>query len=77
MKDHLKSKKHATKKEVLGKLRTVLPTLLQPAGNDTRHGCKIKTDLQAELVLDYVNMCTVADIPLEKTGKMCPFLEKH
>ena len=34
-------------------------------------------DLRAEFVLDYVKMCTVADIPLEKTDKMRPFLEKH
>ena len=34
-------------------------------------------DLQAEFVLDYVKMCTVADVPLEKTNRVYPFLEKH
>ena len=33
--------------------------------------------LREEYVLDYVKMCTLADIPLEKTDKIRPFLEKH
>ena len=34
-------------------------------------------DLREEFVLDYIKMCTVADIPLEKTEKIRPFLRKH
>ena len=30
-----------------------------------------------EFVLDYLKMCTVADIPLETTEKMRPVLQKH
>ena len=41
-------------------------------------GTVIKSrELRVEFVLDYVEMGTVADIPLEKTDKMRPFLEKH
>ena len=34
-------------------------------------------DLRKEFVLDYIKMCNVADIPLEKTEKVRPFLQKH
>ena len=31
-------------------------------------------DLREEFILDFIKMCTVADIPLEKTENMMPFL---
>ena len=34
-------------------------------------------DLRESFALDYLKMCTVADIPLEKTEKMRPFLQKY
>ena len=34
-------------------------------------------DLREGFILDYLKMCTVADIPLEKTESMRPFLQKH
>ena len=34
-------------------------------------------DLREEFVLDYVCLCTRADIPLHKTDKMRPFLQKY
>ena len=76
VKDHLKSKKHAAKKEARKAKNSS-----SDAPSTSRQmtlGTVVKSrDLRAEFVLDYVKMCTVSDIPLEKTEKMRPFLEKH
>ena len=34
-------------------------------------------DARQDFVLDYVKLCTIADIPLEKTERMSPFLRKY
>ena len=47
--------------------------LLQQA-NNAWHNREIQ---RYEFVLDYLKMCTVADIPLEMTQKMRPVLQKH
>ena len=39
--------------------------------------CIKSEDLRERFVLDYIKMCTVADIPLEKTESTRPFLQKH
>ena len=33
--------------------------------------------LREDFILDYIKICTLADIPLEKTEKLKPFLLKH
>ena len=76
VKDHLKSKKHAAKKEVLKAKNS--SSNAPSTSRQMTLGTVVKSrDLRAEFVLYYVKMCTVADIPLEKTDKMCSFLEKH
>ena len=34
-------------------------------------------DARQEFILDYVKLCTLVDIPLEKTEKIRPFLRKY
>ena len=76
VKDHLKSKKHTGKKQARKTMSTA------SGGPSTSRqvtlGTVIKSkDLREEFVLDYVRMCALADIPLDKTDKIRPFLEKH
>ena len=76
VKDHLMSKKHAAKKEVW-KAKSSSSKAPSTSQKMTL-GMVVKSrELWVEFVLDYVKMCTVTDIPLEKTDKMRPFLEKH
>ena len=75
IKDHFKSKKHRMRKERKeaesssdvgpGPVQRTLTTI-----------CKSK-DLREDFILDFLKMCTIADIPVEKTEKMMPFLRKH
>ena len=71
VKDHIKSKKHLANKEA--KRRDASSSTRQ-----TTLGAMMKSkDLRESFVLDFVKMCTVADIPLEKTEKVRPFLQKY
>ena len=74
MKDHVKSKKHAARKEAK-KARS--STSVGPStSRQMRLGTVVKSrDLREKFVLDYVKMCTLADIPLEKTEKIRPLLD--
>ena len=73
IKDHFKSKKHKMRKDlkeadssgVAGPVQVTLTTVIK------------SKDLREEFILDFIKMCTVADIPLEKTEKMMPFFKKH
>ena len=73
IKDHFKSKKHRMRKDakeaegsgVARPVQRTLSTVLK------------SKDLREEFILDFIKMCTVADIPLEKTEKMMPFMKKH
>ena len=52
VKDHLKSKKHCSRRE-----------------EKQQQQCGAASSRQTTLVLDYLKICTVADIPLKKTEK--------
>ena len=70
IKDHLRSKKHISRKESKiskeGGSRQVTLTIMVKS-----------KDARQDFILDYVKFCTLADIPLEKTEKMRPFLRKY
>ena len=76
IKDHLKSKKHTSNKEAAQR-KAGEPT----AGSSNRQltlSTIVKSyDARQEFILDYIKICTLADIPLEKTDKMRPFLQKY
>lgn len=74
IKDHLKSKKHKTRKEEKEAASSSSTGELRQRTLTTVARSK---DLREEFILDFLKMCTVADIPLEKTEKMMPFLKKH
>ena len=72
IKDHLKSKKHRQRKDLKegdtsssGRKQVTLTTLVK------------SKDLRDELVLDFIKMSTMVDIPLEKVERMRPFLLKY
>ena len=75
IKDHFKSKKHRMRKERKeaesssdvgpGPVQRTLTTISK------------SKDLREDFILDFLKMCTIADIPVEKTEKMMPFLRKH
>ena len=73
VKDHLKSKKHATRKQ---ESKSSSTSLCGPStSRQATLGTVLKSkDLREEFVLDYLKMCTLADIPLEETDKIRPFL---
>ena len=70
IKDHFKSKKNKMRKDlkeaessgVAGPVQVTLRTAMK------------SKDLREEFILDFIKMCIVADIPLEKTEKIMPFL---
>ena len=68
MKDHLESKKYSTRKCSKQKLK----------GTESTSFLSIvkSKDLREEFALAYTKFCTLADIPLHKTNKMQPFLQK-
>ena len=72
VKDHLKSKKHLSSKEQKtkegDKSRQVLLTCKSVAKSN---------NLREEFILDYIMMCSMSDIPLQRTEKMKPFLLKY
>ena len=72
LKDHLQAKKHTKRKdEVLSRGKAAAPK------QQTLTSFVKSSDLRKEFTLDFVSMCTTADIPLEKSEKMKPFLKKH
>ena len=75
VKDHLKSKKHSSRKEA--KRQSELLSGASSSRQTTLEKMIKSNDLRESFVMDYLKMCTVADIPLEKTEKIRPFLQKH
>lgn len=69
IKDHIKSKKHCARKNDREGASTSKQITLTT--------CVKSRDLREGFVLDYLKMCTLAVIPLEKTESMRPFLRKH
>lgn len=83
VRDHFKSKKHLTRRHAAESRKQAQAA--QPSGsgnvrqttlNTAFAGSNSKT-LREEFILDFTKMCTMADIPLEKTEKMMPFMKKH
>ena len=76
IKDHLKSKKHISNKEAAQR-----KTEESGAGSSSRQltlSTVLKSyDARQDFILDYIKVCTLADIPLEKTEKIKPFLQKY
>ena len=75
IKDHVQSKKHGARKTSKGASSA-------SAGPSTSRQVTLTSivkskDLREEFVLDYVKLCTLADIPLHKTEKMRPFMQKY
>ena len=70
VKDHLKSKKHQSRKAA--RLAAATPAPRQA----TMHTMLASKDHRDEFVIDFVKM-TECDIPLEKAKKMKPFVVKH
>ena len=71
IKDHLRSMQHVANKE----------KKVNRAGASSSQQVTLSTvlkskDVRQEFILDYVKLCTIADIPLEKTEKLRPFLRK-
>ena len=78
IKDHLKSKKHRLRKgSKLGKAESSTQDRPSTSRQVTLSSVVKSKDLREEFVLDYVCLCTRADIPLHKTDKMRPFLQKY
>ena len=78
VKDHLKSKKHTTRKQAKESNSSSTSLCGPSTSRQATLGTVLKSkDLREEFVLDYLKMCTLADILLEKTNKIRPFLEKH
>ena len=70
MKDHMKSKKHLSRKDTKSKQK--------PTSKQVSLTSMVKSkDLREEFILDFIKICTLADIPLEETDKMKPFLQKY
>ena len=75
IKDHLISKKHCVRKAA--KASKAEKSLASSSRQVTLSTVVKAKNLREEFVLDYIKMCTVADIPLEKTEKVRPFSQKH
>ena len=66
IKDHLKSKKHASRKEA--KLAKAGASSTASCSQQITLSTVVKSkDARQDFILDFVKMCTVADIPLKKT----------
>ena len=76
IKGHLKSKKHISNKEASQRKAEE-----SGAGSSSRQltlSTVFKSyDARQDFILDYIKVCTLADIPLEKTEKIKPFLQKY
>ena len=74
--DHLGSKKHVKNKSA--KIAKSDGDDQPPAKRQvTLFSAFQSKDLREEFILDFVRLCTMADIPLEKAEKMLPFMRKH
>ena len=76
VKDHIKSKKHVTNKEAK-RQRDEAGTASSTSRQVTLGSMVKSKDLRESFALDFLKMCTLEDIPLEKTDKIRPFLQKH
>lgn len=70
VKDHTKSKKHATNK-------TAAASKIRCSKQVTLDSFSKSKDLRDDFILDFVQMCTLADIPLEKADQRKGFVTKH
>ena len=79
IKEHLKSKMHCAKKCSKQSKETVSGAVAGPftSRQVTLSSIVKSKDLREEFVLDYIKLCTLADIPLYKTDAMRPFLQKY
>ena len=77
IKDHLKSKKHCTRKEAKTSEAGTSAKQASSGKQLTLSTVMKSKDLREGFVLDFVKVCAVANIPLEKTEKLRPFLRKH
>ena len=68
--DHLKSKKHLERKRVSSASKETKRQLTIETANKSASSWSL-------FVKDFVKMCVVSNIPLEKTKKMTPFLNKY
>ena len=73
IKDHLKSKKHEANRSTALKGKGKKSTSKQV----TLSTAIASKNMREEFVLDYIKLCTLADIPLAKTEKIRPFLSKY
>ena len=71
VKDHLKSRKHSSRKEA--KRQSELLSGASSSRQTTLEAMIKSKDLRESFVLDYMKRCTVADITLEKMEKIRPF----
>lgn len=70
VKDHMKSKKHLSRRDAKSRPSS--------SGKQVTLTSLVKAkDLREEFILDFIKVCTLADIPLEKTERMKPFLQKY
>ena len=71
VKDHLKSKNRLSRKDTKSKQKSTSKQVSLTSMVKSK-------DLREEFILDFIKVCTLADIPLEKkTDKMRPFLQKY
>ena len=73
--DHFKSKKHCSGKETkVGKAERSMGGSAAGSSQQITLFTQVKSkDAHQEFILDYVKLCTLADIPQEKTEKIRPF----
>ena len=75
IKDHVKSKKHLANKEAKRQRDAAGTASSSTCTRQTTLGAMMKSkDLRESFVLDFVKMCTVADIPLKRlkrSGHFC------
>ncbi|XP_072178106.1 uncharacterized protein [Diadema setosum] len=78
VKDHLQSKKHIKNKESsLSAPGSSCQSQSNTKRQKTLDSLVKSKDLREAFILDFVKMCTMADIPLNKVEKLRPFVEKH
>ena len=70
--DHLKSKKHSTRKYSKQKLRETTGSSSLPSTSRqvTPSSIVVSKDLREEFVLTYIKLCTLADIPLHEMRRV-------
>jgi hypothetical protein len=73
IKDHLRCANHMKNKDKYMKSKSV---------NSAKKQATVLTmyksrDLRCEFILDFIKLCSLADIPLDKVEKMRPFMKKY